>query len=77
MKTLMVQEKIRMRVRYDDSWSEWRETDDDFETACEKAKKAVQENGWATWQVAKFYYDTNGNYVAWNVGLVFDVCNCS
>ena len=45
MRVLTVNEKIRLRVRYgNDGWSEWQDTTDDFETACEKAKAKVQDN---------------------------------
>ena len=78
MRVLTVKEKIRLRVRYgDDGWSEWQDTTDDFETACEKAKAKIRDNGWAVWQVAKFYYDIHDEYVAWDVGCVFDCLNCN
>lgn len=73
MKELMVREQVRIRFHYfDEGWCDWEDTSDDFETACQKIKDKAKENTWITYQVAKFYYDLNGNYIAWNVGTIFN-----
>ena len=77
MKTLMVKEKIMIRSRFRDyGWSEWQETTDSFEVACEKAKAKALEEIVSVYQVAKFYYDMNDNFVAWNSGCDFHFLNC-
>ena len=74
MKELVVKEQVRIRfyTYIDEGWREWEDTSDDFETACQKIKDKAEENTWTTYQVAKFYYDLNGNYIAWNDGAVFN-----
>ena len=73
MKELVVKEQVRIRsyTEIDTEWSEWEDTSDDFETTCQKVKDKHEKNTWTTYQVAKFYYDLNGNYIAWNDGIVF------
>lgn len=73
MKELVVKEQVRIRfyTYFDTSWREWEDTSDDFETACQKVKDKKEKDTWTTYQVAKFYYDLNGNYIAWNDGIVF------
>lgn len=78
MRTLMVKEKIMVRVRYGEyGWKEWQETTDSFEVACEKVKVKALENIMSVWQVAKFYYDMNDNFVAWDSGRDFHFLNCT
>lgn len=74
MKELVVKEQVRIRsyTELDTKWSEWKDTSDDFETACQKVKDKLKKCTWTTYQVAKFYYDLNGNYIAWNDGIVFE-----
>ena len=74
MKELVVKEQVRIRFYnyVEDVWGKWEDTSDDFEIACQKAKDKVEKNSWTTYQVAKFYYDLNGNYIAWNDGAVFN-----
>ena len=40
MKELVVKEQVRIRsyTEIDTKWSEWEDTSDDFETACQKVK---------------------------------------
>ena len=71
MRELVVKEQVRIRCRgYDEGWLDWWDTDDDFETACQKTKERKKKNIWNTYQVAKFYYDLDGNYLGWNDGIV-------
>ena len=71
MKELTVKEQVRIRYYLEgEPWEEWEDTSDDFETACQKVKERKKNNAWATYQVAKFYYDLNGNYIGWDCGIV-------
>ena len=47
--------------------SDFAETKPSLKNVKDKLKKCT----WTTYQVAKFYYDLNGNYIAWNDGIVF------
>lgn len=72
MKTLMVKEIIKVRSILLDRFTEWTdwEIENDFNEAIEKYKK-ITENGniWREYQIAKFYYTLNDEYLAWNCGV--------
>lgn len=72
MKTILVHEVIAVRA-IDESitndWSPWKVCEGDFDTVVEEIKELSSEGTWATFQIAKFYYDENDEYVAWDCGV--------
>lgn len=74
MKKIIVYEQVKTRIDdWDNGYGDWKNFNGTFEECCQSIEDNYNKNKnfYLCIQVAKFYYDENGQYIAWNTGRVF------
>lgn len=74
MRKIEAYEQVKIRyhnIHHYGGWSAWQNTEDSFETACEKVEAESLSLNDIKIQIAVFYYDSNGNFLAWNSGKAY------
>lgn len=80
MKKIAVYEQVKTRIEdWYTGFGDWKDFDGTFEECCQSIENKYKNNNNRVYdvriQVAKFYYDENGQYIAWNTGKVFNTDN--
>jgi len=74
MREIKAYEQVKIRycnIQHYGGWGAWQNTEDNFKTACEKAKTESLSLNDIKIQIAIFYYDYDGNFLAWNSGKAY------